>query len=72
MDLEKTILDQVRKLPLSKREKVLKLVESIADSDENDDSEITLASDETQSLWRDWVAAGPQGPIEVEGTPEFP
>ena len=71
MSIEEIILDKVKKLPMSKREQVLKFLDSIAETDD-DSSELVLADDEQQSLWTEWVESGPHGPIEDEGLPEFP
>ena len=66
------IINRMKKLPDDKREKVLRFVESITESTEDDDREIKLSADELKSIWKEWIETGPQGPIEDEGVPEFP
>lgn len=34
--------------------------------------EPTLTREQNLEVWRQWLAHGPQGPIEDEGEPEFP
>jgi hypothetical protein len=52
--------------PLEGKRVVLRIEESAEDPDER------LSAEVQARLWRDWAAAGPQGPIEDEGEPEFP
>ena len=49
MSIEEIILDKVKKLPMSKREQVLKFLDSIAETDD-DSSELVLADDEQQGI----------------------
>jgi hypothetical protein len=34
--------------------------------------EAALSREQNLDAWGEWIAAGPQGPIEDEGEPEFP
>jgi hypothetical protein len=36
------------------------------------DDDVQLASAEQAKAWNQWIANGPQGPIEDDGEPEFP
>ena len=36
------------------------------------DEEVDLAPGEQAKAWKQWIAGGPQGPIEEDGEPEFP
>ena len=36
------------------------------------DEEVELAPGEQAKAWKQWIAGGPQGPIEEDGEPEFP
>lgn len=36
------------------------------------DDDVQLASAEQAKAWSQWIANGPQGPIEDDGEPEFP
>ena len=36
------------------------------------DEEVGPAPIEQKKAWNEWVAAGPNGPIEDDGEPEFP
>jgi hypothetical protein len=72
MSIEEIIIDKMKKLPAEKRERVLRFVESIADAEDGESSELILTAEDQHSLWTQWVEVGPQGPIEDEEMPEFP
>jgi hypothetical protein len=38
----------------------------------DDTEEVSIPSVMQARLWQDWLASGPQGPIDDEGEPEFP
>lgn len=36
------------------------------------DEEVELTPGEQTKAWKEWITAGPKGPIEDDGEPEFP
>ena len=72
MNIEKNIMDGIRRLPAEKRRTVLAFVESIQETEAAPDEEIVLSADEQVSHWNDWVQNGPKGPLDEDTHPEFP
>ncbi len=66
------ILEEVRRLSAEQRKELLQRIEhELADS-VGSEPDRALSAEQQRQLWQAWVDAGPKGPIEDEGEPEFP
>jgi Mg/Co/Ni transporter MgtE len=55
------VLRLARELPAPERRKLLEELEKL-------EREETLSTKETEKAWADWVAHGPQGPMQDDGS----
>ena len=65
-ELKGNVITLVSALPRLDGRRVRVAVEPI------DESEVELGAQAQTSLWSEWAARGPQGPIDDESEPEFP